>query len=174
MLNEIKKLGPGAFNHHLISRAHRKASGRKMMVLSLVLTPMVDMFSLLVIFLLQAFSASPELIVVQKGLSLPNAVTGREIRDAPILAVSADGVFLDQIPFGKPEKVIQNPQPLMEKLEKLRTVWIKTHPQQKFPGEITFQADKEISSVTVAQLMGVLPSQSYGVIQLAVMAGKTN
>src|SRR4051812_39028335 len=162
MLVGTKTLGPGTFTEYLIARSHRKASHRKSMLVGLTLTSMVDMFSLLVIFLLQTFSASPELLIVTKGISLPIATTGLEIKDAPLLSLSKAGVFLDQKRMGSISDMLKNPEPLMDKLSDLRDLWERTHPHQTFPGEINVQADKDLSSAMVSQFMGLLPSQAYG------------
>lgn len=129
---------------------------------------MVDMFSLLVIFLLQTFSASPELLLVTKGVQLPVAISGKQIMDAPVLSVSAAEVFLDQKLVGTTSDVLRNPEPLMEKLRDLRELSQKTHPGEKFKGEMNLQAHKETSSTVVSQVMGLLSGQGYGSIQLVV------
>src|SRR4051812_45652774 len=89
-------IGAKPFEKHLIARAYRRLGTRRLMVAGLMLTSMVDMFSLLVIFLLQTFSASPELAVITKGVTLPSSATSRELKDAPVLSIAQDGVFLDQ------------------------------------------------------------------------------
>lgn len=162
-------LKPGVFEHHLVGRGKRR--GKRSMLSGLMLTPMVDMFSLLVIFLLQAFSASPELLVLMKGVTLPSATTGIEIKDAPVLAVAPTGIYLDQKEIGKTEDVLRDPTALLKKLGELRKLWIKGSPGEPFPGEITLQAHKEVSSTTISQLMAILPSAHYGSIQLAVISG---
>lgn len=164
-------LGPKTFNRHLVARAHKAKARKRMVVVGLTLTSMVDMFSLLVIFLLQTFSASPDLLVITKGVELPTAATGREIKDAPLLSLSEQGVFLDQKPVGSMQALLANPEPLMHKLAQLRNVWQKSHPGQQFKGEINLQAHRELPSTTVSQFMAMLPSQAYGSIQLAVVSG---
>lgn len=166
----IGQLAPKSFNRHLVNRQQKRKRNRRSMFLALMLTPMVDMFSLLVIFLLQTFSASPELLVT-KGVRLPNAVSGRELKDSPILSVSEEGVYLDQKRIGPVAEVLRNPTPLLEKLARLRENWMKAHPAESFRGEITLQADREIPSTTISQVMAMLPSQHYGSIQLAVVSG---
>ncbi len=163
-------LSAGTFNRHLVSRAHSKAKAKKNMMMALTLTSMVDMFSLLVIFLLQTFSASPEMLIVGK-VDLPVAITGKEIKDAPILSLSEAGVYLDQKFVGLAADLLQDPEPLMGKLEEQRQKWQKAHPNETFPGEINLQADRSIPSSMVSQFMGMLPSQAYGSIQLAVVSG---
>ncbi len=164
-------LAKGTFNRHLISRAHRKSGRKKALLIGLNLTAMVDMFSLLVIFLLQTFSSSPEMLVIAKGVALPSATTGRELKDAPVLALSSSGVFLDQKFMGLTADLLLDPGPLMAGLEKLRSQWQRAHPAQAFPGEINLQAHRELPSTTVSQFMAMLPSQAFGSIQLAVVAG---
>ncbi len=166
----VGTLAPKSFSRHLVNRQQKRKQNRRSMILALMLTPMVDMFSLLVIFLLQTFSASPELLVT-KGVRLPNAISGRELKDSPVLSVSEEGLYLDQKMIGPVADLLKNPTPLMEKLADLREKWMKAHPTESFRGEITLQADRGIPSTTISQLMAMLPSQNYGSIQLAVISG---
>jgi len=164
------QLRPATFHRHLVERRHKKAGRRKALLVGLTLTSMVDMFSLLVIFLLQSFSASPELLVT-KGVALPTAKTGHEIKDAPMLSLSSEGVFLDQKRVGALAPLLKDPEPLMDKLDALRTQWMKAHPKETFRGEINVQAHRDLPSSTVAMFMGMLPSQNFGSIQLAILSG---
>lgn len=159
------------FNKHLVARQHSKRKTRRSILLALSLTSMVDMFSLLVIFLLQTFSTSPEMLMVSKEVKLPTAQSGREILDAPVLAVTREGVFLDQKLVGPVDQVLSNPDNFMDRLKNLRELWMKTHPEQKFKGEMNFQAHREVSSVVVAKIMGMLPTQNFDSIQLIVTSG---
>jgi hypothetical protein len=80
-------------------------------------------------------------------------------------------VFLDQKRIGSTQEVLRGPGPLLRELRGLRELWEKTHPGEKFPGEINLQASKTTSSAVVSRVMGFLPSENYGSIQLVVMAG---
>lgn len=171
MLVGTQKLAPGTFNRYLVARAHKKAARKRNMILGLSLTSMVDMFSLLVIFLLQTFSTSPEMLAIAKGVTLPNASTSQEIKDAPLISIATDGIYLDQKFVGKTESVLKEPTPLMEKLEGLKKVWMDMHPSESFKGEINLQADREMPSTVISQVMAMLATQSYGSVQLAVIAG---
>ena len=137
-----------------------------------MLTSMVDMFSLLVIFLLQTFSTSPELVMVSKGVALPISTSQQEIKDAPVLSISGEGVIIDQKRVGSIEEILRNPEPLMDQLEKLRSIWQKSNPGQAFKGELNLQAHSELSSTVISQIMGMLPSQAYGSVQLAIVSGQ--
>src|ERR1700720_2518899 len=103
----------GSFQRHLVGRKHKKKSRKRALIAGLTLTSMVDMFSLLVIFLLQSFSTSPELLMITKGVTLPAAISGRELMDAPVLSLSTSGVYLDQKLVGSLEDLSNDPEPLM-------------------------------------------------------------
>lgn len=160
----------GNFEHRLLSWSEGKRRYRRMMVTGLMLTSMVDVFSMLVIFLLQTFSSSPE-VLISKGVQLPLAISGKAADEALVLSLSQDEVFLDQKLLGKVKDIVANPLPLVKKLEGLRAQWLKTHGDEPFPGLINLQADQNIPSATIATLMGVVTGQNFDRIQLAVVSG---
>ncbi len=163
-------LGTPAFEKHLIARKQKKSTRKKLLVATLTLTAMVDMFSVLVIFLLQTFSVSPETLIT-KGVQLPSAKTGQQLADAPVLAIAMDGIFLDQKKIGSSEEVLRQPELLLTGLGEIKSRWAKNHPQEPFPGEVHLQADRAIASSLVSKIMGILPSGNVHSIRLAVMAG---
>ncbi|MBL7716674.1 MAG: biopolymer transporter ExbD [Bdellovibrionales bacterium] len=165
--------GAGTFNKRLVARKHRRGGGKKNLMASLSLTSMVDMFSLLVIFLLQTFSTSPELLAITKGVELPTARTGLEIKDAPVLSITQELIYLDQKEIGKTADLMKNPEPLMDKLAELRKQWVQSHPGEAFKGEINLQAHRDLPGTWISQIMGMLPSQHYGSISLAVVGGSS-
>jgi biopolymer transport protein ExbD len=169
MSMSASNLGRGTFTRHLMTRQHKQKSRKRTLMMSLSLTSMVDMFSLLVIFLLQTFSTSPQLMAVAKDVALPVAASGQEIKDAPVLALTNEAVFLDQKEVGKTKDLLKNPAPLMKQLAEQRKLWIKDHPNDAFRGEINLQADRELPGTMISQFMGMLPSQHYGSILLAVV-----
>lgn len=162
-------LKPGCFQHHLVARNHKQAQFRKTLLVSLSLTAMVDMFAVLVIFLLQSFSATPELVVI-KGVELPQAVSGSELKETPVLALAEGDLFLDQKRVGNLEAVLKRPDELMARLKKVRESWQKTYPDKDFPGELNLQADQSVSSVVIGQIMGIVSQAHYYSIQLAILA----
>jgi biopolymer transport protein ExbD len=129
------------------------------------------MFSMLVCFLLQTFSSSPE-IFIAKDVQLADSVSGREVKVAPVLSVSKTGLYLDQVSMGTLDEVMKTPRPLLLKLAALKKQWTKENPGKDYPGEINLQADREMASTDVARLMGVLNTQQFDVIQLAVMGAQ--
>ncbi|MEC7276251.1 MAG: biopolymer transporter ExbD [Bdellovibrionota bacterium] len=167
ILNQSMVAADG-FEKHLVNRKRKKHWGLKAAGFTLMLTSMVDMFSMLVVFLLQTFSSSPE-ILVTKGVELPNSITPAQVREAPVLAISSDGfLYLDQEKVGKTEDISKKPNGLLKKLNVIKKNWAKSH-TTPFTGEINLQADKEIQSTVVAQIMGILTSSQFQSIELAVV-----
>ncbi len=164
-------VGGNSFEKHLINRKRKKSWGKRAIVMALMLTSMVDMFSMLVVFLLQTFSSSPE-ILITKGIELPSSFTPSMVKEAPVVALSKDGnLYLDQILIGEIKKSVRNPNKLMKKLSEIKTSWSKSHPGIPFPGEINMQADREVPSTIVSQVMGILTSGQFEAIELAVIGG---
>ncbi len=62
--------------------------GRANVIADLNVTPMVDMLTMLVIFLLLTFSASGEILTITKDIQLPKAFNAVELERAPIIAIS--------------------------------------------------------------------------------------
>lgn len=158
-----------AFEKHLINRKRKNSWGKKAAVYALMLTSMVDMFSMLVVFLLQTFSTSPE-ILINKGVSLPDSITAAQVKEAPVLAIAKDGnLYLDQKLVGVAKTVVRKPGKLMNQLNEIKNNWAKTHAGVPFPGEINLQADKDVPSTMVSQVMGILTNGQFQAIQLAVI-----
>ncbi len=61
----------------------------------LQLTAMVDMFTIIIVFLLKSFSTSAVNITPQKGLNLPQSISLKSPVEGIKLVVSLDGIFVD-------------------------------------------------------------------------------
>ena len=166
--SELDK-GSVTFERHLIFRRQKKKNWKKGLLVGLMLTSMVDMFSMLVCFMLQTFSSTPE-VLITKGLELPTSLTPSMVKEAPVISISKEGVFFDQKLVGDVQKIMRRPGLLTGKLISARKAWAKANPGKAFDGEINLQADREISSAVVSKFMGILTSQHYSSIQLAVVS----
>ncbi len=156
------------FEKHLINRRRKKNWGARIIGFNLPLTSMVDMFSMLVCFLLLTFSSTPEVMIL-KGVVLPDSITPGIVREAPVLAISKDGnLYLDQKLVGKTSDITKKPDELLAKLQTIKNGWSKLHGSE-FTGDINLQADREVKSTTISMVMGVLTSSQFQTIQLAVI-----
>lgn len=153
-------------------RASRKKAHKRFIVASLMLTPMVDMFSLLVIFLLQFFSTAPE-FQITPNINLPPSISSMKNDLAIVVSVSKDEVFVDHEKIGPLEDVLKNPGPLSDALLKAREKWAADHPQQTFTGEVNLEADQEVKSTTVSHVMAILNGHHFGAVNLLTLGGES-
>ncbi len=68
--------------------ANHKRSGYS----DLLITPLVDMFVIIVLFLIANFSATGEVLMMTKDIELPEAFHGKEVEMVPVVMVSAKEV----------------------------------------------------------------------------------
>jgi biopolymer transport protein ExbD len=78
--------------HNILSR--RK--GKRDVTTLLSLTAMVDMFTVLVIFLLQNYNTTGEILYIPKEVTLPKASTVKELKPAFVVTISNKEILLDK------------------------------------------------------------------------------
>jgi biopolymer transport protein ExbD len=135
--------------------------GRKATNAELNVVPMVDMMTMLVIFLLQQYSATGEVIYMQKDIRLPDARHGQMIDQAPTIAVSAEQVVVagqkvaDVADLDRDAGYLNIPA-LEEKLREDRKRWDFIHqsdPNRKWDGIVNIQADQKVPFRIVKRVM---------------------
>ncbi len=135
--------------------------GKKATNAELNVVPMVDMMTMLVIFLLQQFSSTGEVLYMQKDIKLPDARHGQLIEIAPVVAVSAQqivvtGVKVADIPDLDKDSGYLNIPALEERLrdEKKRWEFIhKSDSSTKWDGVVNIQADRAVPFRIVKRVM---------------------
>jgi biopolymer transport protein ExbD len=135
--------------------------GRKSTNADLNVVPMVDMMTILVVFLLQQFSSTGEVLYMQKDIKLPDAHHGQTIEIAPVVAIGAQqivvtGVKVADIPDLDRDSGYLNIPALEERLrdEKKRWEFIhKADPSSKWDGIVNIQADKAVPFRIVMRVM---------------------
>jgi len=148
-------------------------------VLGLNLTSLMDVFTILVFFLLANSSAS-EVLTTPKQLKLPVSVVETKPRETVVIMVSTESVLVQG------ETVISIPDLLAskddavpaisEKLERLAQNVIGLNTRGIVDGkEITILADKSIPFRVLKKIMSTCTASGYGRISLAVTqkAGQT-
>ncbi len=157
------------------------AHGKKGMFADLLITPLVDMFVIIVIFLLQNFSATGEILFMSKDITLPEASNGRELDRAPVVQISNDSVMLEgeQIvlvaDLGRDE--YWNIPVLEEKLRDLKKRYEMIHqgdPASAFKGDINIQGDKAVQFKTIKRVMYSCNQAGYLNINFAVTQGPSS
>src|SRR5512138_3968572 len=128
------------------------SKGRKATNAELNVVPMVDMMTMLVIFLLQQFSSTGEVMYMQKDIKLPDAQHGQMIEVAPVVAISAQqvvvtGVKVADIPDLDRDSGYLNIPALEERLRDEKKRWEFIHKQDlssKWDGIVNIQVAKAV------------------------------
>jgi biopolymer transport protein ExbD len=83
---------PGKRDRH----NRRARSGRRKIVATLTLTAMVDMFTVLTVFLLQNYNATGQVIHIPKEVILPKASEVKELTPAHVVTISSKELLIDE------------------------------------------------------------------------------
>ena len=171
----IKKPGPRLMRDIKLKFAKKhveKKAGRTVNV-SLNLTPMIDMFVVLVIFLIMTFSSSGEILFIQKDIELPKATQTEMLEQSPVIIIGAGNVVLEGRTVGSMEDIAEDENfeiaDLSEMLNNLKKNYMQVHSNKEFPGKIIIQGDKSVEFRILKKVMFTCTSAGYTEINFAVL-----
>ncbi|MCJ8275735.1 MAG: biopolymer transporter ExbD [Bdellovibrionales bacterium] len=101
---------------------------------TVMLTSLVDTFSVLVIYLLVSFSSTGELLYMSEGMELPAAAKAVELERNVVVKVEKDKLYIEE------EEI--KPNKLVRRLVDMKKNWAKYYPDTEFTGAMTIQADR--------------------------------
>jgi biopolymer transport protein ExbD len=172
----IHRPGPRLCHEIPLEHAKKGGHGKRSVYAELYLTSLVDMFMILVVFLLETFSATGEIAFVQKNIILPEAVNWKDLERAPIIGVAADVVTLDGSKVADAED-LQKENTVDWKISKLHDdlVTLKNnykmlHPDQPFNGLAIVQAHKDIDFKILKKVMYSAAVAGYSNLNFAVQS----
>lgn len=138
----------------------------------LPLVSLIDMFTILVIFLLMNFSATGEIFFIQKNMKLPEAKHAHPLASAPLISVTAAGITLDTEKVGdNPISLEESDQALPRLAEALRVLkaqQMAERPDQPFKGNVNIQADEATALVYIKRVMQTCIKEGWTGINFAV------
>lgn len=178
------------------SRLMKRKKGKREVVALLSLTAMVDMFTVLVIFLLQNYNSEGLLVNTPKDLILPQAEVIKELKPAVIVTVSSSDILVDETSVatfaqvkGQKDWMIQTlfvqMQDSLKKskekhdqgmISKVReAVKPNTPPEDPLAWKnVTIQADKGLDFLTLKKIMYTVIEAGAGKINFAVIKKDLN
>ncbi len=152
---------------------------------SIMLTSLIDVMTILVIFLLMNFSANGEVLYLTKDIKLPDAYHGAMLERAPVISVSAEAVTFDgkmllQTAEMERGDVLNVPE-LEDALRDEKRRYEQIHandPDHPFRGLVNVQADRRIPFKVIKRVMFACNQSGFGNINFAALsresgAGKT-
>src|SRR5439155_19984938 len=152
---------------------HKKVN----MFSDLLITPLVDMFVIIVLFLMCNFSATGELLQMSKDIQLPEAVNVKEVEMAPVIMVSNSEVIVSGNMIGRVEDLTReeylNIPALEEKLRDMKKQYEDLHnaanDKEAFKGDVNIQANKDVQFKIIKRVMFSCATAGYANINFAVM-----
>lgn len=130
----------------------RAARARKPSLLVLNITSMLDMFTILIIFLLKSYSAEGIILTIPADLNLPHSTTRNAPEPGLVVEVSSnvltvDGTIIDvdlNAVTNSDELLIDNLyEHLMTKAEQYEEIY-RLHPNADFTGRLVLEGDRDI------------------------------
>lgn len=162
-------------------RSNPLHAGRKGGMVSLNLTAMVDMLTVIVIFLLQSFSANGEIMFIQKEVTMPLAEQAEELTERGVVVTMFEDVImlegkevaragdLDPAEPGVPAMAEQLTG-IREREEKIAAALGKPRdPSKPFDGSVIVQADEEVDFMIVRKVIFSLNQAGWAKVKFAVM-----
>ncbi len=142
----------------------RPSHGRMKRVVTgdLLLTALIDAFSILVIFLLMSFSSTGDLLFLGKDTELPKATRAEVLERNPVVKIENGVLFVED------KEITQ--ESLIGELINLRKQFAETHPNEEYPGIVTVQADRRVKYEVLNQLVLAASAAGFGDIRFAVIA----
>jgi len=154
-------------------RMKRMGRSRKRKGRGLNLTPLMDVFTILVFFLL-FHSYGGDVMEAPKQIELPDSVVETKPRETVLIMVSPEMVLVQgETVISTPELLADRMGPIPEIKEKLRQlerniIGISTRTVAE-SREVTILADKSIPFEVLKRIMSTCTGSGYGRISLAVI-----
>jgi len=155
------------------TRRMKRMSRNTLQVAKMNLTSLMDVFTILVFFLL-VNSGSPETLETPKQMVLPESVVEAKPRETVVIFIGTENVVVQGQPVVSVADVAaskeENIVPIMDRLAALEQSVIG--PSTQFVAgsqEVTILADKSIPFSVIKRVMSTCTSQGYGRISLAVI-----
>ncbi len=158
-----------------VAAAKLSHAGRKSLYAPLNLVAYIDMMTMFVIFLLMSFSATGEILFVQKNIVLPDAQNWTDLERAPVIGVSKDVVTLDGSQVATADDLLKDSSTgdfkiaeLHDKLVTLKNNYKLLHPGEDFNGIAIVQSDKNVEFKALKKVMYSIAVAGYQNVNFAV------
>ncbi len=127
----------------------------------LLLTALIDAFSILVIFLLMSFSSTGDILFLGKNTELPKAALATVLERNPVVKIDDGKMFVE-------DKEVTNESIVSELLE-IRKKFTETRPGEEYPGIVTIQADRRVKYEQLNSIVLAASHAGFSDVRFAVM-----
>jgi len=131
------------------------------------ITSMMDMFTIILVFLLKSYSSEGQLITPAQGLEIPNSKTELTTKPSLEIKVSENEIAVGEVVVAQVKDVIDEKsmiiQGLADKLksEKESAVLVAESQGREFTGELVIQGDKKMPYKLLTKVMYTCGQAGY-------------
>ena len=155
----------------------KKRSRKKNIVGSLMLVPLVDIFTNILLFLLMSYSAEGNILTVDPKFKLPVSTSRQNPKLKLVLQVTEDAIIMEgeritgtqEIMAAKDLSIASLYEALNQNTKKVEYI-ARNNPSFKFTGDVIIQGDKRISFSVLEKIMYTCGQAGYNNISLAVFS----
>ena len=135
----------------------------------LTLVPMIDMLTILVVYLL-VHAADTEILPNTRNLSIPQSVSEQKPRETALVTVTRDTVYLDGAPLMSVAALAGSPGPVVEPLRSaLARPDGAAVPGDGAAREVTVMAEKSLPYAVLRRIVASCAAADCGKVSLAVV-----
>ncbi len=157
--------------------SRRKRRKPKVSTGSLMLIPLIDIFTNILLFLLVSYSAEGNILAVDPKFKLPVSTSRQTPKMSLIIQVTEDDLIMDGVRIAAAKEILKDRQlniaplyyALNKNTQKVEFI-IKKNPSFKFTGEVIIQGDKRIPFSLLEKIMYTCGQAGYSNISLAVFS----
>ncbi len=151
------------------SRFNRKSNT----TFSLNINSMTDMFTIMLVFLLQTYSTNSFEVKPQMGLNMPTSVSDQSPEEAPLVSLSKDTLSLNDKNLLKVNNFVfpndsldqgEIIKPLLNELQTLKQA-------KKDKEEVILQVDKDCPYPNIKQILSTASMAGFIKVRLATISG---
>ena len=154
------------------SRRIKRMSRNRVKVTKMNLTSLMDVFTILVFFLL-VNSGSVEVLDAPKDVVLPESHVEAKPRETVIISISAEDVLVQGKVVAQVDDLLNGERedyaPIRSRLGELRDNLISPTKTSNANQEITILADKDVPFIVVRRVMSLCTGEGYENVSLAVI-----
>lgn len=136
-------------------------SRKRNIVADLLLTALIDAFSILVIFLLMNFSSTGEILFINKGMELPKATQADFLDRNPVVKIDQGKIYLEE------KEVAINE--LTASLIEIKKKFEDRRQNAEASSVITVQADRRVKYETLNQVVVAAAQSGMSDIKFAIL-----
>jgi len=131
------------------------------------LTSMMDMFTIILVFLLMAYSTEGQLITPSDDITLPESSVDKSPEVGLDLVVSREWIMVNQDPVIKVKEVIETKSFIIKPLQEKLYLYAREAKRMeelygsKFSGKVTIQGDKSIPYKLLVKVMATCGKSDY-------------